>query len=113
MKQIEINRIRHIKDYILELEFSDSCIKQLDFSQLLTFKGIAVQLKDIDYFKNVKIINSGRAFGWENGYDCCSDWARYFATDLQNEWTDYDDNIDLKERIQIAHLNIQQTVKLL
>ena len=109
MKLITIIKISHIKDYILELQFSDGCIKQFDFSQLITFKGIAEQLINIDYFKNVDIINNGRAFSWENGYDCCADWARYFAMDVTNEWKDYDDNTNLKQRMKITQNKMQQT----
>ncbi len=109
MKLIKIIKIRHIKGYILELEFSDNCIKQFDFSQLITFEGIAGQLANIDYFKNVGIINNGRAFSWENGYDCCADWARYFAKDLSNEWKDYDDNTNLNQRMKITQNKMQQT----
>jgi hypothetical protein len=112
MKQILILKIRHVKDYILELTFDDNCIKQYDFSQIIDFKGISEPLKDIEYFKKVKIICEGRAFGWDNNYDCCADWARYYAPDLQNEWKDFDDDIGLKQRIKIAHQKINLTTVL-
>ncbi len=108
MKPIKIIKISHIKDYVLELSYDDNCTKQYDFSQLITFKGIAEPLKNVDYFKTVKIISDGRAFGWDNDYDCCSDWARYYAKDLQDEWKDFDDSINLKQRIKIS----QQKLKL-
>lgn len=108
MKLIQIIQISHIKDYILELTFDDGCIKQLDFSESITFKGITEPLKNIDYFKSVKIIFNGRAFGWDNDYDCCADWARYFAKDLQNEWIDFDDNTNLNQRMKIAQKRMQK-----
>jgi len=112
MQGIKINKISYIKDYILELEFSDGCIKQFDFLQLINFQGIAEQLKDIEYFKNARIIDNGRAFGWENGYDCCAYWSRYFAKDTQNEWIDFDDSIDLKQRIKITQQKLRQVKNL-
>jgi hypothetical protein len=76
---IKILNIEHISDYILKLTFSDGTNKFLDFEKLIEFKGIEEPLKNIQYFKSVKIINNGRAFGWDNDYDCCSDWARYYV----------------------------------
>ena len=105
MRQILIINIRHIKDYILEFSFDDECVKQYDFMQLINFKGISEPLKSIDYFKTAEIINGGRAFGWDNGYDCCADWIRYFAKDLQNEWKDFDDSFGLKQRIKLSKQN--------
>jgi hypothetical protein len=107
MKQIIILNICHIKDYILEFRFDDDCVKQYDFAQLFTFKGISEPLMDIDYFKTAEIINGGRAFGWDNGYDCCADWIRYFAIDLRNEWKDVDDSFGLKQRIKLAKRNMK------
>ena len=112
MKQILIVNIRHIKDYILELSFDDDCVKQFDFRQLITFKGISEPLKNINYFKTAGIINGGRSFGWDNGYDCCADWIRYFANDLQNEWKDIDDSFGLKQRIKLAKQNVKDSLKM-
>lgn len=108
MNPIKIIQIRHIKDYILELSFDDNCVKQYNFLQLIDFKGISEPLKNIEYFKNVKIINNGRAFSWDNDYDCCADWARYYAKDLQDEWKDFDDDINLKQRIKITQQKFQK-----
>lgn len=102
MKLIKITKIRHINDFILELTFDDDCTKQFDFKQLIDFKGLAEPLKNVGYFKTAKILDEGRAFGWDNNYDCCADWARYFAKDLNDEWKDYDENVDLKQRMKIA-----------
>ncbi|MEI7505073.1 MAG: DUF2442 domain-containing protein [Paludibacter sp.] len=105
---IKLLKIQYIKDYVLELLFDDGCIKQFDFSELIIFKGAAEPLKDIDFFKKVKIISDGRAFGWDNNYDCCVDWARYFAKDTQAEWEDFNDSTDLKHRMKIAKRTMQQ-----
>ena len=39
------------------------------------FTALAEPLKDSQYFGNVAILRNGRSFGWDNGYDCCADWA--------------------------------------
>ncbi len=108
MNHLKITQIHHLKDHILEISFDDNCIKQYDFSQLIEFKGIAELLQNIDYFKTVKIIDDGRAFGWDNGYDCCADWARYYAKDTENEWKDFDDSIDLKQRMKLSQQRLKQ-----
>lgn len=107
MKMITIAKVKHVEGYILEISFDDDCVKQFDFSKLISFTGMAEPLKNPEYFKTAEIISDGRAFGWENGYDCCADWARYFAKDLADEWNGFDDTIDLKQRIKIT----QQKVK--
>jgi hypothetical protein len=72
---IKIVKIEHIKDYILRIKFDEGTEKTLDFCSLTTFDGVAEPLKDTSYFKNVAILRNGRSFGWDNGYDCCADWA--------------------------------------
>ncbi len=72
---IKIIKIEHFKDYILRIKFDEGTEKTLDFATLTSFDGIAEQLKDPKYFGNVTILRSGRSFGWDNGYDCCADWA--------------------------------------
>lgn len=72
----KIKNIRYINNYMLEVDFDDGFSKNLDFEKLIDFKGISSQLKDLNYFKDVKIFRNGRSFGWDNDYDCCADWAR-------------------------------------
>lgn len=112
MKLINIIKIIHLKDYILEVTFDDNCVKQFDFKHLINFKGITEILKDIEYFKTVKILNDCRSFGWDNNYDCCADWARYYAKDLNDEWKDFDESIDLKQRIKIAQQKMKNHLEL-
>jgi hypothetical protein len=53
------------------------------------------------------ILQDGRAFGWANNYDCCADWARYYAKDTENEWDGFEDSIPLKQRILIAEQKLK------
>jgi hypothetical protein len=72
---VKIIEIEHIQGYVLSVKFDDGSEKQIDFGGLITFDGIAAPLKDLHYFRNVSILRNGRSFGWDNGYDCCADWA--------------------------------------
>ena len=54
------------EDYTLDLEFSDGARRRFDVKPYLD-KGIFTELKNLDYFKNIKI-----AFGtvqWRNEQD--------------------------------------------
>ena len=73
---IRITAIKYLEDYKIKVFFDDGISKVLDFEKLIEFKGVALPLKDKNYFKSVKIIRNGRGFAWENEYDCCADWAR-------------------------------------
>jgi len=112
MKLIKIIKIEHSKDYIIEITFDDNCVKKFDFTQLVNFQGITEVLKNIEYFKTVKILNDGRSFGWDNNYDCCADWARYYAKDINDEWKDFDDSTELKQRIKIAQQKMKNQLEL-
>jgi hypothetical protein len=101
MKAIKITEIKVLSGYILELTFSDNCTKRYDFEQLIEFKGIASALKDKNYFKKVEIINNGRAFAWQNGYDCCADWARYYAADLEGTYKKFPSSATLSQRKEL------------
>jgi hypothetical protein len=72
---IKITNISHIENHILKVTFDDNTSKILDFETILDFKGLALPLKNLDYFKSFKILRNGRSFGWVNKYDCCADWA--------------------------------------
>jgi hypothetical protein len=102
MEAIKITNVKVISDYIIELTFSDNCIKRYDFEQLIEFKGVASALKDKEYFKKVEIIHNGRAIAWQNGYDCCADWARYYAADLEDTHKKFPQTATLSQRKKLA-----------
>lgn len=110
MNLITITRVHHIENHELEIHFSDGCVKCFDFAKIISFKGISQDLIDVEYFKTAHIQSLGRSFGWDNGYDCCADWARYYAPDEQSQWAAYDDKTTLSERIVIARESLSVTV---
>jgi hypothetical protein len=100
---IKITSVRYIRNHILEIDFNDYTTKRFDFSKLVNFKSeLGKPLKKIEFFKKVKVISHGRGIMWQNGYDCCADWLRYYAMDESKEWENFSDKISLEERIKFS-----------
>jgi hypothetical protein len=99
---IKIADVKYMREHILEITFDDGCIKQFDFAELLEFKGLEQALQDVTYFRQVHLSLDQRRISWNNGYDCCADWLRYFAKDIDNEWTGVAETVALPQRMQIA-----------
>lgn len=101
--KLRIESVHYLDNYRIEVKFNDNCLKQFDFSKLLKFDNeMEKELLEISIFKNVKILAEGGGIGWPNGYDCCADWLRYYAIDETGEWTNFDDNVTLQDRIRIT-----------
>ena len=105
---IRISDVKHLQNSILEIAFDDGCIKQFDFAELFDFKGIQGVFKNMGYFTRVKISDDRRRIYWDNEYDCCADWLRYFAKDIVHEWDGVDETVDLKQRMKIAKQKMLQ-----
>ena len=100
---LRVTEVKHIRDHIIEVKFSDGCDKQFDFDKLDSYRGEMGQpLKDVSFFSKVSIVANGGGIGWPNEYDCCVDWLRYFALDESGEWKDYNEDFPLEERIKIT-----------
>jgi hypothetical protein len=65
----DIIEVTYIKDYQLELKFEDNQTGIVDLKQIIDFTGIFEPLKNIDYFKTVKINPEWGTIYWENGAD--------------------------------------------
>ncbi len=68
---MKVLKVKYIKEYKLELLFSDRKNKIVDLEYLSHRKGIFAPLKDIEYFKQVK--TDGITLVWPNGLDLCPD----------------------------------------
>lgn len=65
-----IVHVRHIKDYILELTFTDGTTGQLDFARRIVGRGgVFIPLQDIDFFKQVQVDPEAKTLVWPNGVD--------------------------------------------
>lgn len=68
---MKVLKVKYIKEYKLELLFSDRKNKIVDLEYLSHRKGIFSPLKEIEYFKKVK--TDGITLVWPNGLDLCPD----------------------------------------
>lgn len=72
--------------YQLYIKFEDNKQGIIDISKLISFTGIFAPLKDIDYFKQVKINSEWGTIYWENGADCDPDvlYAEITGEEISN-----------------------------
>ena len=63
-----------IEPYKIRITFADSTIKTIDFENFLA-KGIALELRNFEKFKQVKIDSAGGLL-WANGLDFCPNFLR-------------------------------------
>jgi len=98
---IKIASVKHIKDHILEISFNDYTTRRFNFSKIIDYKSdLGAPLKNVGFFKKVKIVAHGGGIGWQNDYDCCADWLRYYALDESREWEKFNNKISLEARIK-------------
>ncbi|MBI4646660.1 MAG: DUF2442 domain-containing protein [Bacteroidia bacterium] len=65
-----------LNNFVLRLTFSDGITKNIDMTVLMD-KEITKPLKNLNYFKQVKIDDFGGIY-WPNNYDICPDFLRYY-----------------------------------
>lgn len=69
-----VRSVRHIKDYRLELTFSDGTVAELDFRRRVVGRGgIVGALESLDFFRQVTVDREGGTVVWPNGVDFCPD----------------------------------------
>jgi hypothetical protein len=69
-----IRGVRHIKDYRLELAFSDDTTAEVDFRRRVVGRGGVVgALADPEFFRQVTVDPEGGTVVWPNGVDFCPD----------------------------------------
>ena len=66
--------VRHVKDYRLEINFSDGTVAELDFHDRIVGRGgVFVPLQDVDSFRQVSVDREAGTLSWPNGVDFCPD----------------------------------------
>lgn len=65
----DIIEVKYLENYQLYLKFEDNQQGVIDIDQIIKFTGIFEPLKNINYFKNVKINPEWGTIYWENGAD--------------------------------------------
>lgn len=66
--------VRHLKNYLLVIEFADGFRKVINVRPFIG-KGISAALADESYFRQVALEDGG-GIAWPNGYDFCPNFLR-------------------------------------
>jgi len=76
-----VKQVRHLRDYRLELSFTDGTTKELDFESWIVGRGgVFRPLEDVDFFKQVQVDAEAGTIVWPNGVDFCPDVLYSLAT---------------------------------
>ena len=76
-----ITSVRHVGDFRLALEFTDSSRGQVDLRDwILGQGGVFAPLEDPAYFAQVRLSQTGGTIEWPNGVDFCPDVLHHLAT---------------------------------
>jgi hypothetical protein len=65
---LHVTRVRHLRAYELEVEFSDGLVKKVALSQEL-YGEVFEPLKDPEFFKQVAVNEETNTIEWPNGAD--------------------------------------------
>ena len=69
-----VSGVRHVKDYELEISFSDGTVAELDFRQRIVGRGgVFGPLESVDFFRQVTVDREAGTLVWPNGVDFCPD----------------------------------------
>lgn len=88
-----ITHVRHIKDYRLELTFSDGKKGEIDFKDRIVGRGgVFTALENMDFFKRVQVDPEVGTLVWPNEVDFCPDVIYSEATgeplpEFEMAWT--------------------------
>jgi len=76
-----VKRVRHMRDYRLELGFTDGTTGELDFRQRIVGRGgVFSQLENVGFFTQVQVDPEAGTIVWPNGVDFCPDVLYSLAT---------------------------------
>jgi hypothetical protein len=71
---LRVKKAKHIRDYKLEILFSDGKAKIVDFQNWINEGGFYfLPMKDIEFFKKVEMDESNYSICWPNGADISPD----------------------------------------
>lgn len=69
-----IQAVRHVKDFELEMDFTDGTTALLNLrSRILGRGGVFLPLQDVDFFAQVRVDREAGTLVWPNGVDFCPD----------------------------------------
>ena len=69
-----VTHTRHVRDYLLEVTFSDGTVAELDFRDRVVGRGgVFRALESVELFAQVMVDSEGGTLAWPNGVDFCPD----------------------------------------
>jgi Protein of unknown function (DUF2442) len=69
-----VNNVKYVKDYELEVGFTDGIVATLDFRDRVAGRGgVFKPLQSIEFFKQVGVDKEAGTLVWPNGVDFCPD----------------------------------------
>ncbi len=69
-----VRGVRHLKDYELEITFSDATVAPLDLRRRVVGRGgVFAPLESVDFFAKVTVDQEAGTLVWPNGVDFCPD----------------------------------------
>ena len=69
-----VTAVRHIRDYTLELTFTDGAQGEIDFRNRIVGRGgVFAPLENLDFFRRVEVDPEAGTLVWPNGVDFCPD----------------------------------------
>ncbi|MFH1730917.1 MAG: DUF2442 domain-containing protein, partial [Planctomycetota bacterium] len=78
---VRITAVRHVRDYRLELTFSNGVKAELDFKDRVVARGgVFEELEELDFFRRVRVDPEIGTLVWPNGVDFCPDVLYSAAT---------------------------------
>ena len=78
---VRVKSARHVRDYVLELHFSDGSQGQVDLRNRIVGRGgMFAALEALDAFRQVRVDPEAGTITWPNGVDFCPDVLHHEAT---------------------------------
>ncbi len=69
-----VTDVHYLRDYLLELFFSDGAHGELDFrARIIGRGGVFKPLQDVEFFRQVSVDPEAGTLAWPNGVDFCPD----------------------------------------
>ncbi|HEX5105935.1 MAG TPA: DUF2442 domain-containing protein [Pirellulaceae bacterium] len=69
-----VTYVRHVRDYLLEVTFSDGTVAELDFrSRIVGRGGVFQALENVECFAQVRVDSEAGTLAWPTGVDFCPD----------------------------------------
>jgi hypothetical protein len=76
-----VKNVRHVRDYRLELTFTDGATGEIDFEKWIVGSGgVFLAVEDPAIFKKVQVDSEAGTIVWPNGLDFCPDVLYSLAT---------------------------------